>query len=135
MVALVVLSIGVLALGQLFIVGQRQSTSSRMETTVVSLGQEIRERIYSEPFDNVRMTFDNVDTDNPGTVTLPCQSWANHLVQQLGPNARGQIEVRTHLQDASLVDGMLRVDVTITWPDGQTTRQHTVRFVLCKVGL
>ncbi len=135
MIALVVLSIGILALGQVFVIGQWHTTSSRAETMAVSLSQEIRERIFSEPYDDVDAIFDGVDTDYPDTVTQPCQSWANHVLLQLGANARGMINVLDHTEDVGLVDGMLRVDLVISWPEGGDTRQLPVHFYISKVGL
>ena len=134
LVAVTILSIGILSVGQIFAVSSRNATFGRTETMAVGLAREMREKIMCEAFDDVQSVFDGVDTDNPGSVTTPCQLWATHLHDQLGPNGRGTIDVRAPEEDAELMQGMLAVEVEISWKVAGTTYQFPLTFALTKIG-
>ncbi|MBD3334670.1 MAG: prepilin-type N-terminal cleavage/methylation domain-containing protein [Candidatus Eisenbacteria bacterium] len=134
MVALVILAVGIMGIARLFIFSNHHALSSRKELVAESLIQEIREKVLSETFDDIPSIFDGVDTDYPGTITAPCQSWANHLADQLGDTGRGRINVDTDQEDAEVLDGMLGISFIITWLEEGQERDLQMRFLLTKVG-
>jgi prepilin-type N-terminal cleavage/methylation domain-containing protein len=135
LVAVTILSIGIISVGQIFAVSSRNVSFGRTETMAVGLAREIQEKILSEAFDDVISVFDDVDTDNPGTLTNPCQVWADHLRDQLGPNGRGTIQIRTAEEDPEILAGMLSVEVDISWKvDGQSFHVP-LNFAICKIGI
>lgn len=135
MVALTVLAIGILSVGQLLTTSRGHSNYSRQETMAVSLAQEIKERIFSEPFDDVKSIFDDADTDAPGTINTSTDEWAEHLRDMLGSNGRGTVNVVDDTEDATVPDLMYRVTITISWVEGPHNRSLPLTFMLAKVGL
>jgi prepilin-type N-terminal cleavage/methylation domain-containing protein len=135
LVAVTILSIGIISIGQIFAISSRNTTFGRTETMAVGLAREIQEKIMSEAFDDVVSVFDDVDTDNPGSLTGPCQIWANHLSDQLGPNGRGTIQIRTHEEDGEILDGMLSVAIEISWKVDAQSFRVPLNFALCKIGI
>ena len=135
LIALTILSVGILSVGRLFIFSQRHAYYGRAETTAVSLAEEIREKIMSDNYDDLITIFNGVDTDNPGSITLPCQLWADHLTQQLGASGRGEVSILDHTQDADITEGMVTVVITISWEESGETRSIDMRFAVSKVGI
>jgi prepilin-type N-terminal cleavage/methylation domain-containing protein len=134
LVAVTLLAIGILSVGQIFAVSARNASFGRAETTAVSLAREIQEKILSESVDQVMTMFNGVDTDDAGTVTIPCTAWANHLTEQLGPNGRGRIWVRDSTEDPELLQGMFSVEIEISWlRDGETVTVP-IRFAITEIG-
>lgn len=134
LVAVTILSVGILSIGQIFAISSRNATYGRTETMAVGLAREIKEKIMCENFDDVKSVFNGVDTASPGTITRPCEIWAAHLSEQLGPNARGTITVNEADDDAQLREGMLGVLVEITWKADAETYQFPLNFTLTKIG-
>jgi prepilin-type N-terminal cleavage/methylation domain-containing protein len=135
MIAVFMLSIGILAVGRMFIMAQRHATYGRTETMAVSLAQEIREKILSKDFDDLETLFDGVDTRVPGTVTAPCQLWAAHLTTGLGANGRGRLTVRNPTEDPEIVDGMLTVLIDVSWLENGSTKSAAMHFSLSRMGV
>jgi hypothetical protein len=135
MVALFLLSVGILAVSRLFIFSQRHAFHGRTETQATALAEEIREKILSENFDDLVTIFDGVDTQIPETVTTPCQTWAGHLEQGIGPTGHGRIQVLTPLEDPEIVDGMVTVVIEISWEESGQERSLPVRFSISKMGV
>jgi prepilin-type N-terminal cleavage/methylation domain-containing protein len=134
MVAVVMLSIGILALAQVFAVANRHTSYAREQTAATCLAEEIREKIMSQEYDDIYGTFHGVDTDNPGSVPVVAGDWAAHLASELGAYGRGQIAVDTEDTDPSLAYGMLGVTVTITWRETFGTTTLPLRFAVAKTG-
>ena len=63
MIAVAFLSVGILAMAQVFAVANRHTGSARQETFAVALSEEIREKIMSEAFDQIRPIFNGADTE------------------------------------------------------------------------
>jgi prepilin-type N-terminal cleavage/methylation domain-containing protein len=135
LVALFILSIGILSVARLFIFSQHHAFHGRTETQATALAEEIREKILSENFDDLVSIFDGVDTSVPGTVTLPCQPWAHHLAAGLGTGGRGQIQVLRPFEDPEIVDGMLTVTVEISWDESGQARSLPLRFSVAQMGV
>lgn len=135
MVSLVILAIGILGVGQLLITSQRHTTFGRQQTIAVTLAQEIKERIYSEDFDNIKAVFDGADTDDPGTLNLSTGLWAAHVDSLLGENGRGTVLVQDNSDDPAIPDFMYRVDIVVSWVEGPLARNHPHTFMMSKVGL
>lgn len=136
LVALVILSVGILSVGRLFVFAQRHAGHAREESMAVCLAEEIREKILSDNFDDLVTIFDGVDTDNAGTITTPCTDWANHLANGLGgASGRGTIEVMDFTEDPEIVDGMLTVLITISWLESGRSQSLDMRFSTSKVGI
>jgi prepilin-type N-terminal cleavage/methylation domain-containing protein len=134
MVALMILVVGILGVGQIFAVSSRSAAAARTETAAVSLAREIEEKILSEDVDQVATIFDGVDTSVPGTITLPCAVWAAHLASQLGPNGRGRITVFDSVTDPSLLPGMYSVLVQVSWLAQGETLTVPLRFAITDIG-
>lgn len=135
MVAVFLLTIGLLGVSQVFTVSSRHTMNSRKETVANSLAQEIREKILSESFDDIVSIFDGVDTGDPSSITSPASDWANHLAAGLGPDARGTVQVDTPDEDVSLSQGMVGVTVTIYWLEAGRSLSLPVRFAVAKIGV
>lgn len=134
MVAVTIIAIGILWVGQLFATSSQNTTFGRTETEAVSLAREIEEKILSESIDQIQAIFNGVDTNEPGTVTLPCQVWAAHLHDQLGPTARGRIWVLDPTQDPSILAGMYSVHIEINWVVHGDTMSVPVQFAITHLG-
>jgi len=136
MIALVVLAVGILGVGRLFIFSQHHAAYGREETQAVSLAEEIREKILSDNFDDLITIYDEVDTDNPSSITTPCQIWANHLADGLGGvSGRGQIQVYDESEDSEIVEGMRTIHITISWMEGGKDMAAEMRFSVSKMGI
>lgn len=135
LVALSILSIGILAVAQLFIFSQHHAQNGRIETQATALAEEIREKVMSENFDDLVSIFDGVDTAVPGSVTLPCQEWASHLDERLGPAARGRLEVLQPFEDPEIATGMLTIVVTVSWQESGQDRSLPLRFSVAQMGV
>jgi Tfp pilus assembly protein PilV len=132
MIALVLLSVGVMATAQVFAVANRHTAHAREETAGVCLSQEIREKIMSEAFADIHSIFDNIDTNVPATVPTTAATWAAHVAAELGPRGRGQVSVRTPADDATIPNGMIAVTVTVSWREGSRTVTLPLRFNVAK---
>jgi len=135
LVALSILSTGILSVAQLFIFSQRHAHDGRCETQATALAEEIREKVMSENFDDLVSIFDGVDTEYPSTITLPCQEWANHLSERLGAEGRGQVQVLEPIEDPEIVDGMLTIVVTVSWQESGQERSLPLRFSVAQMGV
>lgn len=135
MVALTILAVGILSVAQLLVTSRGHSNYSRQETMAISLAQEIKERIYSENYDDVKSVFDGADTEDAETINDSTDEWAQHLRDMLGSNGRGTIEVVDFNEDASLPKGMYRVAIDVSWMEGPRYRTLPHNFLLTKVGL
>lgn len=135
MVALVILAVGILSAGSLFVFSQRHAFSGRTETMAACLAEEIREKILSENFEDIQTIFDGVDTKYPETVTLPCQDWANHLTQGLGPSGRGILQVMHDDEDPDITDGMLSLVIDVSWQEGNQRPEVVLRFAISQMGV
>ncbi|MCK4303238.1 MAG: prepilin-type N-terminal cleavage/methylation domain-containing protein [Candidatus Eisenbacteria sp.] len=135
MIALAVLGIGIMAAGRLFVFAQHHASYGREETMAVSLSQEIREKILSDNYDDIVSIFDNVDTDDPGSIPTPCQIWATHVTEGLGSAGRGTVEVFDDAQDPEISDGMLTILITISWLEDGHTQALEMRFSISKMGI
>ncbi len=136
MVALVIMAVGILAVGRMFIFSKDHASYGRQETMAVALAEEIREKIMSDNFDDLKTIFDGIDTNSPSSLTTPCQTWANHLEENLGGvEGRGQVEVLDETEDPEIVAGMVTVVITISWMEGGHTETVDMRFSISKMGL
>lgn len=134
LVALTILAVGILSVGQIFAVASRNAAFGRTETVAVSLAREISEKILSESVEQVQEMFDGVDTANPGTVTEPCTVWAEHLAEQLGPTGRGRIWVRDPDADPELLDGMFSVSIEVSFINRGDSIRVPMRFAITDIG-
>lgn len=132
MIALVLLSVGVMATAQVFAVANRHTSHAREETAGGCLAQEIREKIMSEAFADVHSIFDNIDTNVPATVPTTAATWAAHVTSELGPRGRGTVTISTPANDASIPNGMIAATVTISWREGSRTVSLPLRFNVAK---
>jgi Tfp pilus assembly protein PilV len=132
MIAVVLLSVGVMATAQVFAVADRHTSHAREETAAVCLAQEIREKIMSEAFPDIYSIFNNIDTNVPATVPTPAATWAAHVASELGPRGRGQVIVATPATNATIPNGMIAVTVTISWRESGRTVSLPLRFNVAK---
>lgn len=132
MIALVLLSVGVMATAQVFAVANLHTSHAREETAAVCLAQEVREKIMSEAFTDIHSIFDNIDTNVPASVPTTAATWAAHVAAELGSQGRGQVSVRTPADDGSIPNGMIAVTVTMSWREGGQTVLLPLRFNVAK---
>ncbi len=133
LISLMLIAIAVMSVGQIFAMGSRNVAMGRTETIAVSLVREISEKIMSEPASDLPSMFDGVDTAEPGTLTQPCEIWADHLAAQLGPLGRGRITVRDPEEDLSLLPGMFSVEVDVSWIAHGDTIHVPSRFAVVRM--
>jgi Tfp pilus assembly protein PilV len=134
LIAVMFLSVGVLAMAQVFAAADRHAAHSREETIAVALIQEIREKIMSETYADIMSIFNGVDTASSGSISLPASEWAQHVTQRLGTSGRGRIQVWNHASEPSLADGLLDVRITVSWREGSHTITFPLRFLIAKIG-
>jgi prepilin-type N-terminal cleavage/methylation domain-containing protein len=132
MIALVLLSVGVMATAQVFAVANQHTVHAREETAGVCLAQEIREKIMSESFGDIHSIFNHIDTNVPATVPTTAATWAAHVTAELGPRGRGTVTVDTPTDDPMIPNGMVAVTVTIYWREGSRTISLPLRFNVAK---
>jgi prepilin-type N-terminal cleavage/methylation domain-containing protein len=132
MIALVLLSVGVMATAQVFAIANLHTSHAREETAGNCLAQEIREKIMSESFADIRSIFNAIDTNVPASVPAPAATWAAHVTAELGPQGRGTVLVNTPTQDATIPNGMIAVTVTMSWREGSRTVSLPLRFNVAK---
>ena len=133
MIALVLLSVGVMATAQVFAIADIHTSHAREETAGVCLAEEIREKIMSEAFADTYSIFNNIDTNVPTSIPTTAATWAAHVASELGPRGRGQVSVRTPTQDATIPNGMIAVTITISWREGARTISVPLRFSVAKI--
>lgn len=134
MIAVFLMTIGVLAVSQVMAVANRHTAYAREEMIANSLAQEIREKIMSETFGDVKSIFNGVDTDNIGTITAPAADWADHVADRLGPTGRGRITVLDPEEDPDLEYGMLGVEVLLTWKERGNDVELPLKFAIARIG-
>jgi prepilin-type N-terminal cleavage/methylation domain-containing protein len=136
LVALAILGVGILSVGRLFIFAQHHASFGREETMAVALAQEIREKILSDNFDDLKTIFDGIDTDDPGSITTPCAIWADHVAASLGAaSGRGTVQVMDHNEDPAITEGMVTALITISWLEEGHTQDVVMRFSVSKMGI
>jgi prepilin-type N-terminal cleavage/methylation domain-containing protein len=135
LVTLVILSIGLLSVGKMFIFSNQHAFYGRCETMAVSLTSEIREKILSDNFDDIKSVFDDVDTNQDGTVNLTCREWADHLEAEMGSSGQGLIQVYDELEDAEITAGMVTIEIEIKWQESGKNRSLKTRFSVSKMGV
>lgn len=134
MIATFLITVGILATSQVFVVADRHVSYSQQETTATALAQEIQEKIMSETFSDIATIFDGIDTNDPDTVPLPAADWAAHVTERLPAGGRGVVEVVTAAQDETLPYGSVAVTITISWYEGTTELEMPLRFSVAKIG-
>ena len=134
MAALTITSVGILGIAQVFMVADRHTMNARKETVSALLAQEIREKIMSETYDDIRTIFNGVDTRVSTSVPVPASEWASNVASRLGPGGYGTITVLTRAQDPTLIAGMLAITVTLAWKEQGRTVSLPVHFNLAKIG-
>lgn len=135
MISVFLLVIGVLGISQVFALSNRHTSNARLETEANSLIQEIREKIMSETFDDIDSIFDGIDTEDEASIPIPAQDWSEHVLERLGPGARGRITVTPSDEDADLPDGMVRVQIRMNWNEGGSNSvELPMEFLVAKIG-
>jgi prepilin-type N-terminal cleavage/methylation domain-containing protein len=135
MVAMSLLGIGLLTIGKMIVSSRRHMTYSRAETSAVSLATEIKERIFTEDFVNIKAVFDDADTADPSTINDSTNDWANHVGDLLGVTGRGQIEIVDTVEDDTLPPDLYRVEILISWSEGGIPRDLPHTILMSKVGI
>ena len=135
LVTLVILSIGLLSVGRLFIFSNQHAYYGRSETMAVSLTSEIREKILSDNYDDIKAVFDDIDTNQPGSMNLTCQEWADHLHAEMGSSGQGLLDIYDENEDPEITTGMLTVVIEIKWQESGKNRSLVTRFSLAKMGV
>ena len=133
----VVIALGLLAgvliaIGGLFVVGEKQVKSGRTSSEAVAVSKEIQEDMYGWGYAQLWETFGydgqaaayTVDTRACGV----CGGWQTTLTTKLGPSAYATIDVRSvanaggmtnNFADASgnILAKTVRVSVTVNWTE------------------
>lgn len=135
MVAMVFVGVGLLSLAQVFIMSNKNASVGKKDSVALNLSNEILERMRTEKFDDMVATYDNIDTKVSSTVPAPARAWASHVTQQLGIGARGRVDVLDETDDATLTDGLVRVDVITTWVERGDTVNLKTSVMISKMGV
>ena len=135
MVAMIIMAVGLLSAGSLFVFSQHHALHGRTETVAVCLAEEIREKMLSENFDDLKSIFDDVDTDIPESLPIPCTDWAAHVHEGLGESGRGTVQVLDYTEDPEITAGMYTIVVVIAWDERGETAQVALRFSVAQVGV
>jgi len=135
MVAMAFIGIGLMALAQIFIMSAKHTSVGRKDSAAANLASEVLDRMRCLQYDDMVTAFRDVDTSVPTTVPVESRDWSNHVVEQLGPGARGRVRIFTDVEDATLVRGLARVEVTLTWADRGDTVNLTTPVLISKVGV
>ena len=126
LVAMVLLSIGFLAMGNMFVASIEHSKQGRHDMIALNSASEILERIRAVPFDDVYSLFNGVDTSDSTTVPSEARNWASHVKKQLGPTGKVVIHVykKGDKPDLSSI-GLMEVEILTSWTE--RARERTVR--------
>ncbi|MFN0149125.1 MAG: prepilin-type N-terminal cleavage/methylation domain-containing protein [bacterium] len=135
MVAMAFIGIGLMALAQVFIMSAKHTSVGRKDSAATHLSAEILDRMRCLPYDDMVAAFRDVDTNVPSTVPVQSREWSTHLADQLGPGARGRVRIFTDIDDGTLVRGLARVEVTISWADRGDTLNLMTPVLISKVGV
>lgn len=134
MISVFLLVVGVLGISQVFALSNRHTSNARLETEANNLVQEIREKIMSETFDDIDSIFDGVDTEDESSIPLPAEDWSEHVLERLGPGARGRVSITPSEDDPDLPDGMVRVLIRLNWYEGSGLVELPMEFLVAKIG-
>lgn len=134
MISVFLLVIGVLGISQVFALSNRHTSNARLETEANNLVQEIREKVMSETFDDIESIFDGIDTEDEDSIPLPAQDWAEHVLERLGPGARGRVAITPSEEDPDLPDGMVRVQILLNWNEASGLIELPMEFLVAKIG-
>ena len=110
MVALVVLSIGVLGVSQLFPTGTRVQVQDRLRTEASQLSREKIEQLR------------NLDSTDPGMTVGRHPATA----EEIGPNLRRYYDVESM---AAPLDNLKRITVSITWKHARACTLQAVTYL------
>lgn len=120
LIAMSVFAIGMLAMAAMFVTQARSNVAARGFTAAVNLGQEVHERLRSEPFASAQLTN---GAHLPDGIFLPMNS-----VDEMGTagGAFPTIYTRSwNVVDGVPAAGQRTITVTVSWTDEQGA-SHTV---------
>ena len=122
LIAMVVFAIGMLALAAMFVTQARSNVAARGFTAAVNLGQEVHERLRSEPFASGQLA---AGAHIPDGAFLPVNP-----VDEMGTAGGAFPTIYTRawdVQDGVPAPGPRTLPVTVVWTDEQGA-SHTVTF-------
>lgn len=132
LVAIGFIGLGLLSLGQLFVMSVKSADVGRKDTAAMNLACEIVERMRSVPYEDMVAAFDGLDTSQPASIPAESRDWADHLSAALGPGCRGVVSVADGVENRN---GLARIDVTVSWVDRADTLRLTSTVYVSKMGV
>ncbi len=135
MVAMVLLSVGFLAMGHLMLASIEHSKQGRHDMIALNTASEIIERIRAVPFDDVFSLFNGLDTSDSLSVPPEAREWVNHVRSQLGPTAYSVVHIyRTGDKPDLDAPGLMEVEVLTSWVERARQRTMKTSTYLVRMG-
>jgi type IV pilus modification protein PilV len=135
LVAMVLLSIGFLAMGQLFLASLEHSKQGRHDMAALNTANEVLERIRSVPFDNAYSLFNGIDTSDSTSVPPEARNWAAHVQEELGPTGYSVVNIyRTGDKPDLTANGLMEVEVLTSWVERGRRRTMRTSSYLVRMG-
>ncbi len=132
---MVLLSIGFLAMGQLFLASIEHSKQGRHDMAALNTANEVLERIRSVPFETAEDLFDGMDTRDSTSIPAEARNWATHFREAVGPTAYAVVNIYDEVdKPGELETGLIEVEVLSTWVERGRERTMRTSSYLVRMG-
>lgn len=131
MVAMVVMSIGFLAMSHIFMAAMEHSKQGKHDMAAMTLANEILERVRATPYGEIYATYDGMTTTNVATIPVEARNWSTHAANEL-PHGDFDVNVYKNGQKSYITqNGILEVEVLASWQErGNTRTMRTSTFIV-----
>ncbi|NNE08887.1 MAG: type IV pilus modification protein PilV [Gemmatimonadetes bacterium] len=131
MVAMVVMSVGFLAMSHIFMAAMEHSKQGKHDMAALSLANEILERVRATPYEQVYATYDGMTTTDLATIPSEARNWATHAAEEM-PHGEFNVEIYKNGQKSYITEnGILEVEVLASWQErGNTRTMRTSTFIV-----
>ncbi len=135
MVSMVLLSIGFMAMSQLFLASVEHSKQGRHDMAALNTASEALERIRSVPYDDAYVTFNGMDTSDSISVPPEARNWATHVKSELGPTGVSVVHMyRAGDKPELTATGLMEVEILTTWVERGRPRTMKTSSYLVRMG-
>lgn len=135
MVSMVLLSIGFLAMSQLFLASVEHSKQGRHDMAALNTASEAFERIRSVPYDDAYSTFNGMDTSDSTSVPPEARNWATHVKKELGPTGVAVVNIyKTGDKPNLTAAGLMEVEILTSWVERGKRRTMKTSSYLVRMG-
>ena len=134
MVAMVVMSIGFLAMSHIFMAAMEHSKQGKHDMAALNLANEILERIRATPYEDVYATYNGMKTADGTTIPAAARNWATHAAQDM-PHGDFVVNVYKKGQKGYITkNGILEVEILATWQERGNQRSMRTSTFLVRMG-